>query len=649
MSCHNCSHNHLQHSHSPHEHSLNNKSRYLKIFSKEIFSAAMLIAGIILSHSNILPQGFPQLIFYIAAVIPVAFPVIKDAISLWRKWDFMNEFSLMLLASAGAFYIGEYPEGVAVLLFYCFGEKLEHNISDNVRNRVSSLISKLPNKATVIKDGSRYDAKPEEVPVGSTIAVLPGERIPLDGVLTNRSLDFDTSAITGEAVPKTFAKGDSLKSGMIPIDSEAIITTSAVFSDSSLTKIMKMIEDAANSKSPTENILRRITRWYTPLVVSLALLLILIPWIISLIHPAFNYDFNSWLQRALVFLVCSCPCALVVSVPLSYFMAIGRASSFGVLMKGSKYIDLLLKAKTILLDKTGTITTGEFHISGIMPAENHSVSEVMTVAHSLDAKSSHPLAKAINEYASLNNISPIPGIDVMTIPHGLSANSEEGLLLAGSRSMMRRKGVILPPPQLDDTEICIAVESTYIGSIFLSDTIKTNVKKGIEELHDLGVSNVHILSGDKTEPVAKVAAEIKADNFNANLLPDEKQKIVYDERNQSSGTVLFVGDGINDAPALAAADIGIAMGTNGSSLAMQSADVVIIGDDLYKIPQTMRLAHRVRNTVFQNVIFALAVKALVMTLGAFGIASLWAAVFADTGVTVITILWTIFQLKPQPR
>ncbi|MCM1290358.1 MAG: cadmium-translocating P-type ATPase [Prevotella sp.] len=639
QNCHNHNHNHGQCS-ANQEHSHTEKLRpYLSVS----VSASLFLAGILLSHLQILPDSLPSLLFFLVAVAPVAKDVIEDAVRLWRHADFMNEYTLMLAASVGAFIIGEYPEGVAVLLFYCFGEKLEDSVSDKVRNRIKSLIAAIPDSVILIKNGVRVTTSPKDVTVGNTIAVLPGQRVPLDGTLLSEHCSFDTSAITGEPIPAELSKGATIKSGTIPVDSEALILTTTSFSDSSMTRIMKLIEDASASKSPTENLLRRITRFYTPIVFLLALLLIAIPYLISLITPDYTFQFSTWFRRSLIFLVCSCPCALVVSVPLSYFMAIGKASSAGILFKGSRYIDALLRPFTILLDKTGTITTGKFHVTEISTSANTSHSP-LALAAALDNKSMHPLAQAICEYAKENNINLSKVNNIVTIPHGIKGIRDGKEVLVGSRVLLNQHNIKLPASTSTDTEICVSCDGEYVGAIYLSDTMKADVPEAVKKLHELGFSEIDILSGDREEAVKKMADAIRADNYYASLLPEQKQDIVFSKCKEKKGTVVFVGDGINDAPALAAADVGIAMGSAGTALAMESADMVIIGDDIYKIPTAVRIARRVRTNIIITVSFALCVKAIVMILGAFGIATLWAAVFADTGVTLIAVIITILSL-----
>ncbi len=655
--CKDCkSHNHI-HAH-VHEHCHENihghgLHAFFKLYRSEILSAVLLLIAIICNHTHafssiaavigISADGLYLVVCFLA-VIPVGEPVVKEMFESWKNGSVMNEFTLMVAAAFGAFSIGEFPEGVAVLLFYSFGEKMEDSASDDVRRRIKALLGKLPDRAFVKHNGELIAMNPDDVPVGSVVVVKPGERVPLDATLLgDDAVDMDTSAITGESEPRSFSPGQELSSGMIPADRTIETLTVREFSDSSMSRIMKMIEDAQASKSPTENLLRRISRWYTPLVFILALLVFVIPAITSLTHGE-TFEWMKWLRRSLVFLVCSCPCALVVSIPLSYFASLGNASRRGLLFKGSKYVDVLRDVDAIMFDKTGTLTTGKFHISAITPAAGFDKDTVAGIAAALDAESFHPLAQAITTYATQNNITLPQVVHIKTVNHGMTGTLCDRQVAAGSRSLMQSLGIEVPVSTSDATEICVAEEGNFIGAIYLLDTVKSEAKDAIQRLHDLGIRSVEILSGDREEAVKRVAAEIGADSYHSSMLPEDKKKSIDAERT-SGHKVVFVGDGINDAPSIAAANVGIAMGTMGTDIAMESSDVVIAGDNLEKLPEAITLARKVRHVVTENIAFAIGTKALIMTLGAFGIATLWAAVFADTGVTLITISWTLLRLR----
>lgn len=619
----------------------------------EIFSALLLVITLILEYTGILIKiadafgvslNITEITLYLIALIPVGLPIVREMVESWTKGSFMNEFTLMVAATAGAFVIGEYPEGVAVLLFYSFGEKLEDSASDDVKRRIRALLGKLPDEATVKENGTLCKVSPKDLKPGSILVVKPGERVAIDATLMGcHDVEFDTSAITGESVPRAYKPGEEISSGMIPVDQAIEVKTLRAFSDSSMSRIMKMIEEAQATKSPTENLLRRITKWYTPVVFILALLVFFVPWIVDVVNGN-TFEWMKWMRRSLVFLVCSCPCALVVSIPLSYFASLGNASRRGLLFKGSKYVDGMRDVDIVLFDKTGTLTTGKFHISAISAAEGIDKNHVLSVAAALDAESSHPLAEAIISQTKADGIEEPTASDVKTVSHGITGMIGGKEAAAGSRTLMHRLKIDVPEANSDATEICVALDGKYIGSIYLLDTVKPEAADAIRRLHDLGIKSVEILSGDREDAVKRVAKEIGADQSHASLLPEDKKNIIS-KLIQQGHKVAFVGDGINDAPAIAAANVGVAMGTLGTDVAMQSSDVVIAGDNLEKLPEAITLAKKVRRVVTENVTFAIGVKALVMILGAFGIASLWAAVFADTGVTIITILWTLLRLR----
>lgn len=649
---------------------------FLHSWGIELTTSVLYLAALILSWTDSYPSEFWRATAYIVAMIPAAWFVVRKGWPLWRKLDFLNEFTLMLAAAVGAAILGEYPEAVAVLLFYCIGEKLEDVVNDDVRRRVRSLLGNLPDKAVVIgADGSREEVGPRDVKVGETIAVAPGERAPLDGVLLgDKETDFDTAAITGESVPRSFAPGEEIASGMIPADREVLLKVTKPFSDSTMSRILAMVENAASQKSPAESMLRRISRWYTPAVFVLALCVVFVPWIVSLFPGAAPWEGLVWFRRSLIFLVCSCPCALIVSIPLSYFMAIGLAAKRGLLFKGSKYMDLMRRVDTVFLDKTGTVTAGVFTVTDIEPQPGFETGEVLGIAAALDASLTHPLAKAIVKYHTDNSDNSESSdfsdlSDITVVNHGVKGVLTDSaptagrgrpitgrpitgrvitgrvIAVCGSAKLMTDEGIGLPDVAIPagKTAVYVALDGKLMGRILLQDTPKADSKTAIAEMHALGIDDVEILSGDTPEAVSPVAAAVGADGFKGSLLPADKQHIIT-ETVREGHIVAFAGDGINDAPALAAANVGIAMGTAGTGIAMQSADVILVGDDLMKIPQARKLSKRVARVVAENVGFAFGVKGIVMILGACGVATLWAAVFADTGVTLCAVLWTILRL-----
>lgn len=616
-------------------------------YAPEFIAAGLLAAGMLWMHFA--PQrtmGLPAgLRLMVLAEIIVGWPVVVRMWQSWRHGSFMNEYTLMVAASIGAFALGEYAEGVAVLLFYSFGEKMEDTASNDVRRHITDLLGKIPDEAHIVEaDGTERTVPPQQVKPGQLMMVRPGERVPLDGELTDdTAADFDTSAITGESVPRSYGKGSEILSGMIPVDRPVTIRATRPFDQSSMSRILQAIEDARATKSPEETLLRRITRWYTPVVFGLALLVFVVPWIVSMVQGE-PFMWQKWFNRSLVFLVCSCPCALVVSIPLSYFAALGSASRRGLLFKGAKYVDAMRNVDTVMLDKTGTITTGKFHITGISHAPGITDYEVLATVAALDAESTHPLAQAVVAEAQSRKIKYIPAADVRTVTHGITGTVDRHSCAAGSRKLMAALKIEVPAATGDTAEICVARDGKYLGSVALSDTVKPEAIEAIRRLHQLGVRNVSILSGDRQPAVARVAAEVGADSYHSDLLPADKEAIIQKERAEGH-KVAFVGDGINDAPAIAAADVGMAMGLHGTGIAMETGDVVIANDKLSMIPAEMRLARKVYAIVVENVSFAIFVKILVMLLGALGIATLWAAVFADTGVTLIVIAYTLLRLR----
>lgn len=654
-----CCHDHCDsfgHSHGAHStlEGMRPEERFISAYWRELFSIIFLISGVIMAHYGLLRHvsssmgstfDWFALMWYLIAVAPVSIDVIVGAVRLWRHLAFMNEFTLMLLAAVGAFILGEYPEGVAVLLFYSIGEKMEDAAGEKARDRIRSLLGRLPSKAAVLQpDGSLKEMSPSDVAVGSVIVVKPGDRVPIDGVLQSAT-SFDTSAITGESVPREYVAGEEVLSGMIPVDREVTLKTVRPFADSSMSRIMTMIESAAAKKSPAETMLRRITRWYTPLVMAAATLLFCVPWIICAAGDT-AFEWQVWFNRSLVFLVCSCPCALVVGIPLSYFAAIGGASRMGVLFKGSRYIDSMRRPDAVLFDKTGTLTTGEFHVAAVEAAISQSAGDAMVIslAAALDRESSHPLAKAIVAYASDKGITIPEAVDVVTVNHGVTGKVGGKDVAVGSAKLLQSKDINLPESSSPLTRICVASGHEYIGSVYLEDTLKPESRDAVRWLHRLGVKYVGVLSGDNAAAVERAATAVGADGYEAALLPADKQ--VYVQRIHDEGKdVVFVGDGINDAPAMAAADVGVSMGLRGTGIAMETSDMVIASDNLCRLASSIRLSRRVRQTVILTVVFAFGVKIAVMILGAFGIATLWAAVFADTGVTILTVILVLLSLR----
>lgn len=633
------------HGHCGHHHQHDGEQKIVSRFAAEIITGLLFGAALILFHYVHTSAWWIEFTVYLLMLLPVGWPVAVKALQSWRQSDVFNEFTLMLLASVGAFAIGEYPEGVAVLLFYSIGEKLEDVVSGDVRAQIKGLIGKMPRYAWIETDGKLRQTEPAQVTPGQTEVVKPGETVVLDGELLSDEADMDVSAMTGESVPRTYRRGEEVPSGAIPVDREIRLRVKRPYSDSAMMRMMRMIEESSANRAPSETVLHRITRWYTPVVMAGAVLLFVIPWLVSLTSSGFDFVWQDWLRRSLVFLVCSCPCALVVSIPLTYFASIGVASRQGILFKGHRQLDDMRRFRVMLLDKTGTVTTGRFRVSGIRRCGAMTEDEVLALAAAVDSQSAHPLAKAVEAECHARGLE-VPAVrDVRTVNHGMEAMMSGRKVLVGSALMMQKSGV--DSRGVDDvaaTAVYVSVDGQLVGVISLEDTVKPGSAEAVAELHALGVQKVGILSGDRSAAVSKTAREVGADFFKAELLPEQKVQVIADYRSEGVFTA-FAGDGVNDGPALAEAGVGIAMGTYGSDIAIESADVVIAGDDLRKIPLGIKISRKVRSLLIENVGFAFGVKIVVMALGALGIATLWAAVFADTGVTLITVIWTLCRLR----
>jgi len=605
-------------------------------FLKPGISLAMLIAGIVMAHANVgwFAGGAPRIAWYIVAFLPVGLGVMKEAWECAMKGDVFSEFMLMSVASIGAFAIGEYPEAVAVMLFYCIGETLQDMAVDRARDNIKSLMEFRPDHASVVTATGIVTKSPDEVAVGDIIEVRPGERVPLDGVLTTPAAALNTAALTGESVPRTIETGGEVLAGMIATDSAVRLRVARPADQSAVARILSMVEEASGRKAPAELFIRKFARVYTPTVIALAALTALVPWLWSLADASFAYDFSTWFYRALIFLVISCPCALVISIPLSYFGGIGAASRKGILFKGGNWLDAVTRLNTVVFDKTGTLTRGKFDV---VKVDDKAHEGLLDVVAAMESGSNHPIAKAITEYAgstgvSVTELKDIPG-------YGLAAVAGGSRWLAGTLKLLDREGVAYPEElaSVPETIVACARDGRYVGHILLADTLKDDAIEAVARLRKSGVGHVEILSGDKQALVDKVADTLKVDKGYGDLLPEDKVKHIealkHDGRN-----VAFVGDGINDAPVLALSNVGIAMGGLGADMAVETADVVIQNDSPAKVAAAIRIGRRTRRIVHENIVFAIGIKLLVMVLGLFGMANLWAAVFADVGVALLAVL-----------
>lgn len=569
----------------------------------------------------------PPLLWYVVAFLPVGWGVARETAGHALRGDVFNEYMLMTLASLGAFAIGEYPEAVAVMLLYQTGEMLQEHAVERVRRNISSMVALRPDRASVVRDGTIVECSPEQVATGEVIEVKPGERVPLDGELLTAGSPFDTSVLTGESLPRMIATGGEVSAGMIAAGNVVRLRVTRPAGDSAVARILRLVEEASARKAPTELFIRRFARVYTPVVFSLAVLVVLVPWLCSLAGLAGAFDFALWFRRALIFLVISCPCALVISVPLGYFAGIGAASRRGILFKGGGSIDAVADVDTVAFDKTGTLTCGRFEV---LRVEGLSDDDIAMVA-AMERTSVHPVARAIVEYgARLAAPDAVP--DVTTVPgYGLEA----GGWLAGSPRLLERHGISVPQMEggEDGTVVCVAAGGAYKGRIVLGDVLRDDARQAVQ---GTGLRTV-ILSGDRQPIVDAAVAATGAALGIGDLLPGGKAEYIESLRREGH-RVAFVGDGINDAPVLAASDVGIAFGDGSADMAVETADIVIHSGRLVKTGEAIAVARRTRRIVKQNIVFAVGFKVLVMILGVLGAANIWMAVFADTGVALLAVL-----------
>ncbi len=576
--------------------------------------------------------GMARIIVYALALLSAGYDVIWKAVSNIFRGKVFDEHFLMTVAVIGAFCIGDYPEAVAVMAFYQIGELFQDVAVDNSRRSIRSMMNLKPDYALMERDGKTVRVKPEEVAAGSIIVVEPGARIPVDGVVESGESSLDTAALTGESMPRDVAPGAKVLSGSVNINGVLRVRTTAPYEQSTAARVLRLIETAENGKAPTERFITRFARRYTPAVVGLAALLFVLP-------PLLGAGiWLTWLNRALIFLVISCPCALVVSIPLTFFAGIGGAARRNILFKGSTYFEALSKVRTMVFDKTGTLTLGTFSIASIDPAPGIDRDTLLRLAALAEQYSTHPVAKALRDACHCTGTPA----DVKEYPgEGVQATIDGRVIYVGNQRLMQRAGAAAPKEnQEPGTVVHIAEKEKYLGSITVSDTLKPQAAQALDDLRKDGVTRLVMLTGDRPGAAAKVAAELGITDWRASLLPQDKVAAVAEmEKAEPKGHKLaFVGDGINDAPTLALADVGIAMGALGSDAAIEAADVVLGNDRLMMLPKAVGISRRTLRIVWQNIIFALAVKVAVMLLAAFGLADMWWAVFADVGVTVLAVL-----------
>lgn len=620
-------------------------------------SAALLVAGLLMDYAHVawFQQEWARLLWYVCAFLPVGLRVMAEAVDAVRQEkDWFSEFMLMSVAAVGAFAIKEFPEAVAVMLLYCVGETLQDKAADHVRENVSSLVAFRPDRARRVEPVAET-VKPEQVNVGDVIEVQAGERVPLDGTLLTDSAAFDTSALTGESLPRTIMMGQEVLAGMIATERVSRLRVSRPASQSAVSRILALVEEATERKTPTELFIRRFAHVYTPTVILLAALVVIVPLVASFFLSDFAFSLSEWVHRALVFLVISCPCALVISIPLGYFGGIGAASRRGILFKGSNYLDAVTEIDSVVFDKTGTLTTGQFHVERAEGLASRAWEAVVAV----ERMSSHPIAKAIvehwkrnvkpqehtHEYISVeaDNLSSLQQEVTNEAGYGLSA----GAWLVGTLRLLARHGVAYPAELKDmvGTLVAVAEYQRFCGYILLSDTLKTDAHAAIAGLRGL---HTEILSGDKQQLVTKIASELGVDVGLGDLLPQDKAARLETLRREGR-RVAFVGDGINDAPVLALSDVGFAMGALGSDMAVETANIIIQTDQPSKVAEAVRIGRRTRRIVKQNIVMSVGIKVAVMLLGVCGLASLWMAVFADTGVALLAVLNATRVLLPSSR
>lgn len=606
-----------------------------QLFLPSINSFVLLLSALALDHlwKPDWFTGWFRIFFYVLAYAPVGFPVLKSAYKSILKGDVFSEFFLMSIATIGAFAIQEYPEGVAVMLFYAVGEVFQTLAVTRAKANIKFLLDQRPDEVTVLEGEIPKNVKAENVNIGAVIQLKPGEKLALDGELITETASFNTAALTGESKPDTKNKGDEVLAGMINLNTISLVKVNTEYKDSKLSKILDLVENATAQKAPTELFIRKFAKIYTPIVVFLAIAITILPYFFLE-----QYEFRDWLYRALVFLVISCPCALVISIPLGYFGGIGAGSKNGILFKGSNFLDTIAAIKNVVMDKTGTMTEGVFKVQEIKFMPEFNPKEILDIVNALESHSTHPVASAIHDFVGevkhqikLEQIEEIAG-------HGLKANYQGKEILVGNLKLMDKFEIAYEPDlsKIVYTLIAIAFDGKYAGYLTIADRIKEDAEKSVNQLHRIGVK-VTMLSGDKDSVVQFVAQKLRITDAYGDLLPEDKMNAVKEIKNRNE-TVAFVGDGVNDAPVIALSDVGIAMGGLGSDATIETADIVIQDDQPSKIPVAIKIGKETKKIVWQNIILAFGVKLIVLILGAGGLATMWEAVFADVGVALLAIL-----------
>ncbi|MFH6995405.1 heavy metal translocating P-type ATPase [Flavobacterium sp. FlaQc-48] len=635
-----CCSTHEEHAHSDddghdHDHSHNADGGIFQMFLPAIISFVLLLIGI--GFDNYFPQtwfsGYVRIAWYVVAYLPVGFPVLKEAYESIMKGDVFSEFFLMCIATIGAFAISQYPEGVAVMLFYTIGENFQGLAVSRAKSNIKSLLDQRPDEVNVLENNVATKVKAADVTIGSIIQLKAGEKLGLDGELLSDTASFNTAALTGESKPDTKVKGETVLAGMINGNTIALVKVTTAYKDSKLSKILEMVQNATTKKAPAELFIRKFAKIYTPIVVYLAIAICLLPMLFVT-----DYVFADWLYRALVFLVISCPCALVISIPLGYFGGIGAASKNGILFKGSNFLDSISTIQNVVMDKTGTMTEGVFKVQEVIISAEFDKDEILKFVNVLESQSTHPVATAIHNHVGqidssveLKNVEEIAG-------HGLKAEINGKELHVGNFKLMDKFNIKydIDPNKVVYTTIAIAYDKKFAGYLTIADEIKADAREAVSKLKALGVK-VTMLSGDKANVVQFVADTLGISNSYGDLLPEDKVDKL-NEIKAKNETVAFVGDGVNDAPVIALSTVGIAMGGLGSDATIETADVVIQDDKPSKIAMAINIGKQTKKIVWQNITLAFVVKAFVLILGAGGLATMWEAVFADVGVALLAIL-----------
>ncbi|MDE1206329.1 heavy metal translocating P-type ATPase [Tenacibaculum larymnensis] len=616
-----------------HNHSSPESIGKFKIYVPAIFSFVMLIIGIAMDYFDVaFFKDWIRIVWYAVAYLPVGFPVIKEGWKSIKNGDFFTEFLLMSIATIGAFAIGEYPEGVAVMLFYAVGELFQNAAVNRAKRNIKALLDVRPNEALVYRNNDYISVNPETVEIGEKVQVRVGEKIPLDGVLLSEKGSFNTAALTGESKPDTITKGEKVFAGSINLDGVIEIETTKEYKDSSIARILDMVQNATARKSKTELFIRKFARIYTPIVVFLAIGLTFLPYFF-----VDDYVFSDWLYRALIFLVISCPCALVISIPLGYFGGLGAASKNGILFKGASFLDEMTRISTVVMDKTGTVTKGVFKIKEIK-AIGWEEPEFMKYLMAMEEQSTHPIAKAIMEYK--DDGEDFQATEVTEVAgKGLKGTVNGKTVLVGNKPLMNSNNIEVPSEtdNIVESIVMVSIENKFAGYVIIADELKEDAHDAIKQIRESGISKIIMLSGDKDSITQQVAKEMGIHTAKGGLLPEDKLEEVEKLMSETDNKVAFIGDGINDAPVLAASDVGIAMGGLGSDVAIETADVIIQTDQPSKIARAIKIGRSTRSIVWQNIGLAFGVKAVVLILGAGGLATMWEAVFADVGVALLAI------------